>query len=59
MGGQICLLTGHEGKVTSVAFSSDGKRVVSGSEDTLVKLWDAATGVQVSVSGGGALRVVA
>ena len=32
----------------SVAFSSDGKLVVSGSDDMLVKIWDAETGAEVS-----------
>jgi len=30
--------------VVSVAFSADGKLIVSGSLDTTVRLWDAATG---------------
>ena len=30
--------------VTSVAFSPDGKRIVSGSSDNTLRLWDAATG---------------
>jgi WD40 repeat protein len=34
--------------VNSVDFSVDGKRVVSGSADTLVKIWDAVTGAEVS-----------
>ena len=35
-------------QVQSVAFSADGTLVVSGSEDGLVKIWDAATGGKVS-----------
>ena len=34
----------HLGSVTSVAFSPDGKRLVSASADQTVKVWDAATG---------------
>jgi WD40 repeat protein/serine/threonine protein kinase len=37
-------LRGHTGSVYSVAFSPDGKRLVSGSEDHTVKVWDAVTG---------------
>ena len=36
------------GPVSSVALSKDGKRIVSGSYDNLVKIWDAATGAEVS-----------
>jgi len=42
-------LTGrHSGSVFSVAFSPNGTRIVSGSGDKLVKIWDAATGAEVT-----------
>ena len=41
-------LTGHTGYVFSVAFSRDGNRVVSGSQDHHVKIWDTETGGEVS-----------
>ena len=31
----------HSDKVTSVAFSPDGKTIVSGSNDKTIKVWDA------------------
>jgi WD40 repeat protein len=41
-------MTGHSSWVQSVAFSRDGTRIVSGSEDRLVKIWDTKTGALVS-----------
>ena len=45
---QECTLTGHSDWVRSVAYSPDGKHIVSGSKDKTVKIWDAATGQEVS-----------
>ena len=47
-GWQVHTLAGHSRDVTSVAISADGKRVVSGSEDKTVKIWDLETGTEVS-----------
>lgn len=36
--------TGHQDAITSLAFSPDGQRLLSGSRDGTAKLWDAASG---------------
>jgi WD40 repeat protein len=40
----MTILYGHTNSVTSVAFSSDGLRIVSGSYDNTVRIWDAISG---------------
>ncbi len=40
----LLTLRGHEGLVLSVAFSPDGKRIISGSYDGTAKVWDAESG---------------
>ena len=43
IGSQIAVLSGHTWNINSLAFS-DGKLLVSGSDDKNVKLWDLQTG---------------
>jgi len=38
---ELKALNGHTGSVTSVAFSSDGTKILSGSGDKSVQVWDA------------------
>jgi hypothetical protein len=42
--GGLFTLYGHTGAVTSVAFSPDGTRIVSRSDDRTARVWDARTG---------------
>ena len=41
---ELVLQTGHTGPVGALALSPDGRFLVSGSEDTTLKIWDTATG---------------
>ena len=46
------VLRGHQGKVAGVAYSSDGRRIVSESDDNTVRIWDAHTFVCLEVVQG-------
>jgi WD40 repeat protein len=41
------ILSGHSSSVQSVAFSPDSRRIVSGSWDKSIRVWDAETGQTV------------
>ncbi len=45
-------LAGHDGPVRSVAFSPNGKLVLSGSEDNTIRVWDVAAGEEVKALRG-------
>jgi WD40 repeat protein len=46
-GREALTLKGHTLAVSSVAFSPDGRRLVSASADQTAKIWDAATGQEI------------
>ena len=60
-GAELMILRGHEGWVRSVAFSLDGKRIVSGGADNTIKVWDISTSENLlTLSGhGGSVSSVA
>jgi len=45
----LMTLTGHEGPVNSIAYSSDGLLLASGSADGTVRIWDMRTGEEVMI----------
>ena len=46
------LLSGHKDSVNAVAFSPDGKLVLTGSSDKTARLWEAAGGKPVATLSG-------
>ena len=45
-------LVGHVGEVLACAVTADGRRVISGSEDGTLRVWDLATGQQIATLQG-------
>ena len=55
---QKCIaLEGHKAAVRSIAFSQDGHRIISGSQDNTVNVWDARSGQLIKTLRGHAGRV--
>ncbi len=50
--GYILPQTGHSGTITAVGYTSDGKYLITASEDNTLILWDASTLEQLNVFGG-------
>jgi WD40 repeat protein/tetratricopeptide (TPR) repeat protein len=48
----LMVLAGHTAAVTSVAFSPDGRRALTGSSDNTARLWDSNTGKELAVLRG-------
>jgi hypothetical protein len=55
--GERTVLHGHTGPVRAVAFSPDGTRVLTGSEDNTAGLWDTGTGKAVTTLAGSTYAV--
>jgi WD40 repeat protein len=53
------ILHRHTERVMSVAFSPDGKHIVSGSSDKMIHIWNAETGEAVAIPLAGHTDVVA
>ncbi len=45
---ELELITGHTHDVTTLAYSSDGSILASGSRDTTIRLWDAVSSKQIN-----------
>src|SRR5262249_6020759 len=52
-GRPLAVLRGHQGSVANLAYSPDGRRILSlALDDHTYRLWDAATGQEIAVLGG-------
>jgi WD40 repeat protein/serine/threonine protein kinase len=55
---QVAVITGHADRLRSVAFSPDGRRVLTGSFDNTARVWDAETGQPIVLLSGHTDRVI-
>jgi len=46
---QLAVLSGHSAQLPSAAYSPDGTRIVTASNDNTARIWDAKTGAQLAV----------
>ncbi|KAG8939408.1 hypothetical protein FRC03_006319, partial [Tulasnella sp. 419] len=53
----MCILAGHTSYIRSVAFSHDSSKIVSGSDDQTVCIWDATTGTLINTLKGHTRKV--
>jgi WD40 repeat protein len=44
---ELLQLRGHDRPIQSVAFSPDGSKIISGSFDKTIRVWDASTGIEM------------
>jgi WD40 repeat protein len=51
-GAPVATCEGHQGAVKRAAFSPDGTRIVTASDDRTARVWDAATGAPVATCEG-------
>jgi WD40 repeat protein len=57
LGKEIRAMAGHKKEITNVAFSPDGKMLLTSSFDTTVRLWDVADGREIKRFTGHTHRV--
>ena len=44
---ELIQLHSHNGRIFSVAFSPDGSKIISGSDDMTIRVWDTNTGIEI------------